>query len=52
LRTRPSSAAGDHRGPPALVVNNIKELGLETLVVIGGDGSLKIGYGCRSSASP
>jgi phosphofructokinase-like protein len=27
----------------ALVINNIQELGLEALVVIGGDGSLKIG---------
>ncbi len=28
-----------------LVLNNIKELGLDCLVVIGGDGSLKIGHG-------
>jgi 6-phosphofructokinase 1 len=35
-----------------LVLNNIKELGLEALVVIGGDGSLKIGYGLHTLGVP
>jgi 6-phosphofructokinase 1 len=31
----------------ALVLSNIKELGLEALIVVGGDGSLKIGHGLQ-----
>src|SRR5512142_3304587 len=36
----------------ALVVNNIRELGLEALIVIGGDGSLKIGNGLQKLGIP
>ena len=35
-----------------LVLNNIKELGLDALVVIGGDGSLKIGHGLYKLGVP
>ncbi len=35
-----------------VVVNNIKELGIEALVVIGGDGSLKIGHGLQKLGVP
>jgi 6-phosphofructokinase 1 len=35
-----------------LVLNNIKELGLDALVVIGGDGSLKIGHGLHKLGVP
>jgi 6-phosphofructokinase 1 len=36
----------------AEVLNNIKELGLEVLIVIGGDGSLKIGNGIHKLGLP
>src|SRR5512137_514512 len=36
----------------AVVLNNIKELGLDCLVVIGGDGSLKIGHGLYKLGVP
>jgi phosphofructokinase-like protein len=36
----------------AEVVNNIRELGLDVLVVIGGDGSLKIGEGLQKLGVP
>jgi phosphoribosylaminoimidazole carboxylase PurE protein len=36
----------------SLVLNNINELGLEALVVIGGDGSLKIGHGLHKLGVP
>ncbi len=36
----------------SLVLNNIKELGLDALVVIGGDGSLKIGHGLHKLGVP
>ncbi len=36
----------------ATVVNNIKDLGLDVLVVIGGDGSLKIGHGLHKLGVP
>ncbi len=36
----------------ATVVNNIKDLGLEVLVVIGGDGTLKIGHGLYKLGVP
>ena len=36
----------------SVVLNNIRELGLDVLVVIGGDGSLKIGTAYTSSAFP
>ncbi len=36
----------------AVVVNNIKELGVEALVVIGGDGSLKIGHRLQKLGVP
>jgi 6-phosphofructokinase 1 len=36
----------------SLVVNNIKELGLDALIVIGGDGSLKIGHGLYKLGVP
>ena len=36
----------------ALVVNNIRELGLDVLIVIGGDGSLKIGSGLQKLGIP
>jgi 6-phosphofructokinase 1 len=35
-----------------LVLNNIKELGLDAIVVIGGDGSLKIGHGLHKLGVP
>jgi phosphofructokinase-like protein len=35
-----------------LVLSNIKELGLDVLIVIGGDGSLKIGYGMHKLGVP
>jgi 6-phosphofructokinase 1 len=35
-----------------LVLSNIKELGLDALVVIGGDGSLKIGHGLYKLGVP
>jgi 6-phosphofructokinase 1 len=35
-----------------VVLNNIQELGLECLVVIGGDGSLKIGHGLHKLGVP
>jgi ATP-dependent phosphofructokinase / diphosphate-dependent phosphofructokinase len=35
-----------------LVLSNIKELGLDVLVVIGGDGSLKIGHGIYKLGIP
>ncbi len=35
-----------------VVVGNIRELGLDALVVIGGDGSLKIGYGLYKMGVP
>jgi 6-phosphofructokinase 1 len=35
-----------------LVLNNIEELGLDCLVVIGGDGSLKIGHGLHKLGVP
>jgi 6-phosphofructokinase 1 len=35
-----------------LVLSNIEELGLEVLIVIGGDGSLKIGYGIHKLGVP
>jgi 6-phosphofructokinase 1 len=35
-----------------LVLNNISELGLDALVVIGGDGSLKIGHGLSKLGVP
>ncbi len=35
-----------------VVLNNIKELGIEVLVVIGGDGSLKIGQGLNKLGIP
>jgi len=34
------------------VLNNIRELGLDALVVIGGDGSLKIGHGIHKLGVP
>ena len=34
------------------VVNNIKEFGIEVLIVIGGDGSLKIGHGLQKLGVP
>src|SRR5512135_393589 len=36
----------------ALVVGNIRELGLDALIVIGGDGSLKIGSGLQKLGIP
>ncbi len=36
----------------SVVLSNIKELGIECLVVIGGDGSLKIGYGLHKLGVP
>ncbi len=36
----------------AVVLNNIKELGLDCIVVIGGDGSLKIGHGLYKLGVP
>ncbi len=36
----------------AVVLNNIRELGLDCLVVIGGDGSLKIGHGLHKLGVP
>jgi 6-phosphofructokinase 1 len=36
----------------SLVLNNIRELGLDCLIVIGGDGSLKIGYGLYKLGIP
>ncbi len=35
-----------------MVLSNINELGLDVLVVIGGDGSLKIGYGIHKLGVP
>ncbi len=36
----------------SMVLGNIKELGLDSLIVIGGDGSLKIGYGLYKLGVP
>ncbi len=35
-----------------MVLSNIRELGIDALVVIGGDGSLKIGYGIHKLGIP
>jgi 6-phosphofructokinase len=36
----------------AMVLNNIKEIGIDALIVIGGDGSLKIGHGIHKLGVP